>query len=402
MKSVFINSVGCTENIIDGAIMKKIAESANYTFTNDPRGADLIILNTCAFKKGQEDLSTKLIEKYHEIKKDGARLVVTGCLVNINRERLDSVFSGTSFAPAELNELYPIVDLPKKDGVAEVHFIPEDIANQEMFGQRATIEKVYRLRAWFKSTLKISLLPNFDLLEYIGDARTLYVRIARGCPNNCGYCAVRLAQGKLTSQPTDAIVQAIKEGIRQGFNKINLVATNSSAYGKDIGTSFLDLLEEILRIEGDYRLMIHNFEPFGMLEDPERFLALFSSPKIYSFYCPINSGSQNVLDRMNRRYDLEQVIAMLKRLRHLNPSVLIRTELIAGYPGERTTDFVKSIRLVFRFKFNQIDVHKYSPRPNTNAIRLDGQVPFLTKWARLLVLDAFVISRVWVRRLRPI
>ena len=402
MKKIFMNSAGCTENIIDGAIMKNIAESADYTFTDDPQNADLIIFNTCAFKKRQEDLCIKIIKEYQKIKKENAKIVVCGCLVNINRERLDSVFDGTYFAPTELEKFYGIIDLPKPDRIEEAHLIPKDISDQEMFGQRAIIEKIYRFRTLVKDKLNINVLPNFDLLEYIGDEKTFYVRIARGCPNKCAYCAVRFAQGKLVSQPANAILKTIEEGIRQGYNKIFLIATNSSAYGKDIGTNFFDLLEMILKTEGDYEVMIHNYEPFGMLEDPERFFNLFSSPKIHSFYCPINSGSQHILKRMNRGYNIEEVVNMLKTLREKNPKILIRTELIVGYPGESWRDFSKSIRLTSQFKFDQIDIHKYSARPNIKALTLEGQLPFLTKWVRYLIMNLLVFAKIWVRRLRPL
>lgn len=112
MKKVFIDSVGCTENIIDGAIMKNIAMSHGFEPSTEPEDADLLIINTCAYKKHQEKLCLKAIKRYEEIKKDGAELVVCGCLVSINKEGLDEVFSGFSFPPSDLIQIYNAVHAP--------------------------------------------------------------------------------------------------------------------------------------------------------------------------------------------------------------------------------------------------------------------------------------------------
>ncbi len=402
MKTIYVNSAGCTENIIDGAIIKRISASADYSFIDDPQKADLIVFNTCAFKRKQEDRSIRMIKHYQNIKKKNARLVVCGCLVMINKERLDSVFQGVKVSPTDLNTFYEVVDLPVSNDVREVSFITKDISDKEMFGVRASIEHIYRLKRSARKWLKINILPNFDLLEYIGDESTWYVRIARGCINSCGYCAIRFAQGRLKSQPLQSVLDTVKVGIAKGYKKIFLVATNSSAYGIDIGTDFLTLLGNIIDLEGDFKIMIHNYEPFGMLVDPERFLKIFSSPKIHSFYCPLNSGSQFVLNRMNRSYDIKKIMDLIKQLRKRNPLVLVRTEIISGYPGEKWSNFFETVKTIMSFKFNQIDLHVYSSRPNTPASKLDGQVSMPVKLLRHLILWVIIFFRVWLRRLKPI
>jgi MiaB/RimO family radical SAM methylthiotransferase len=382
--------------------MKNVAESNGYQFTLDPKSADLIVFNTCAFKKKQEDLCVKKIKKYEDIKKDGAEIVVCGCLVDINRERLDNVFNGTSFGPTQLKTFYDVIDHPTPETVEEAHHITREISDSEMFGTRAFIEKIYAVKDFFKRKFHIRILPNFNLFDYIGDENTLYVRISRGCLNQCGYCAIRYAQGKLQSRPADTILKTVEEGIAEGYDKIFLIGTNTSHYGKDIGSSFFDLLEEILKIEGDYKIIVHNFEPFGMLEYPERFIELFSSPKILSFYCPINSGSQHVLDRMRRGYKIERVIDLLGKLKETNPKILIRSEFIVGYPGERWKDFWRTVSVCMRFKFDQIDLHCYSPRPNIYSNTLDKQVALPIRLSRLILIHLFVFFKVSIRKLRPV
>jgi MiaB/RimO family radical SAM methylthiotransferase len=402
VKRIYIYSAGCTENIIDGTIMKNIAESNNYVICNDPKKADLIVFNTCAAKKRLEDLSVNLIQKYQEIKGEDAKLVICGCLVKINKQRLDNIFNGTSFSPTELENFYEVIGLDKPERIEEANYIPKDISDSQMFGARAIIEKIYGIKKWFKKRFNLKVLPNFNLLEYIGDENTLYVRIARGCPNQCGYCAVRFAQGKLVSHPMAEILENIKRGVREGHTKVLLAATNSSAYGKDIGTDILELLERILSLEGDLKIMVSNFEPFGIVEDPRKFIQIFSSPKMHSFFTPINGGSQYLLKRMRRNYNLKEVLDTLRTLQKLNPSLLMRTEFIVGYPGERWRDYFETIGIILRFPFNQIELHCYSPRPDTYALSLDGQLNPLMKYLRFAILYLLIFMKVILPKFRPL
>ncbi len=402
MKKVFIDSVGCTENIVDGAIMKNVALSQGYQPASSPGEADLIILNTCAYKKHQEDLCVDAIKKYERIKKNGAEVVVTGCLVGINKEKLDEVFSGFSFPPADLLQIYTAIDVPQPDSIEEAHHIPRDISDSEMFGARALLEKIYGVKRFIKKNTNLSVLPNFNYFDYIGDEETIYVRISRGCLNSCGYCAIRFAQGKLQSAPIDSVLSIIRKGIAEGYNKVFLIGTNTSHYGKDIGSTIFELLDSVQKIDGEFKVILHNFEPFGVLEDPDSFVRLISSSKMLSLYFPIQSGSQSVLNRMNRHYDIKDVMKHVRQLKQRNADVLIRTEFIIGYPGETWNEFFETVSLCKDFKFDQIDLHCYSPRPDTQAAKLDGQVKTITKYLRLLLIHSMVFFRTTIRKLRPI
>jgi MiaB/RimO family radical SAM methylthiotransferase len=270
-----------------------------------------------------------------------------------------------------------------------------------MFHTRAFVEKIYGLKDFFRKKIGLKVLPNLNFFDFIGDRDTVYVRISRGCQNSCGYCAIRFAQGRLVSQPFDSIIDAVRDGVAQGYKKVFLIGTNTSHYGRDIGTDFFTLLEEVQKIEGDFKIIVHNYEPFGVEEDPDRFLKLFSSSKMLSFYFPINSGSPAVLKGMKRNYDISKVMHNVKKLKKIQPEVLIRTEFIVGYPGETWKDFFMSTRLCSYKHFNYIDLHFYSPRPNTYAAALDNQVSALTKSLRYLLIHLIVFSRITIHKLRP-
>ena len=401
MKSIFIDSSGCTENIIDGAIIKNIAEADGYIQIKDPAEADLIVFNTCAFKQEQEDLCIKRIMEFEKLKKENAKIVVCGCLVGINKEKLDRYFQGPSFGPTELRKFYNIVNTGKPEKINEENHITRDIAEHEMFGTRAIVERIYDVKKYLKKKTRIDFLPNFNVYNYIGDEKTLYVRISRGCNNNCGYCAIRFAQGRLMSQPMEEILTTIQKGIKEGYDKVFLVGTNTSQYGMDIGTTFFELLERILQVEGDFKIIVHNFEPQGIEKHPEEFLRLFSSPRILSFYCPINSGSQNVLNRMNRDYDIRKIFAIIKRLKEKNGKTLIRSEFIVGYPGEKWKDFFETVSLIRKSGFSYTDLHKYSPRPGIHSLMLDQQVGTFVKELRFILVNLVVFFRISIKMLRP-
>ena len=402
MKTIFIDSTGCTENIIDGAIIKNIAEADGYLQTKNPAEADLIVFNTCAFKQKQEDLCIKQIMGYEKIKKEDAKIVVCGCLVGINKEKLDHYFQGPSFGPTDLKKFYDIVNTGEIGKINEEHHITRDIAEREMFGTRALAERIYDIKKYLKKKIRINFLPNFNVYDYIGDEKTLYVRISRGCMNNCGYCAIRFAQGRLVSQPTEEILATIQKGIKEGYDKVFLVGTNTSQYGMDIGATFFELLERLLKLEGNFKIIVHNFEPHGIEKYPEEFLRLFTSPRILSFYCPINSGSQYVLNRMNRDYDISKIFTILKKLKEKNGKIHIRSEFIVGYPGEKWKDFFETVKLIRKSRFSYTDLHKYSPRPGINSLKLDQQVGTFVKELRFALIHLVVFFRVSIRMLRPI
>jgi tRNA-2-methylthio-N6-dimethylallyladenosine synthase len=400
-KTFFIESVGCTENIIDGAILKNIAEANGLEYIHDPSRADLIVFNTCAFKQKQEDLCFSRLAHYEKIKKSGAEILVCGCLTEISPEKLRTVFGGTAFAPKNLESFSEFLAPEQPRSVEEAHLISRDLADSQMFGQRALVEKIYDFKAWIYRKWHLRVLPNFNIFDYIGDENTLFVRISRGCLNQCGYCAIRFAQGTLASQPQEAVLEVIRQGIADGFKKVFLVGTNTSQYGRDIGTDFLTLLENVLNLDGDFRVIIHNFEPHGIEENPDKYLRLLASPKVLSFYFPLNSGSQPVLDRMRRGYNIDRVVGILRKLRDKNKKILIRSEFIVGYPGESWRDFRKTLALVAGFSFNQVDLHHYSPRPGIAALALDRQVSAAAKYARFAILHALVFFKTTIRKLRP-
>jgi tRNA-2-methylthio-N6-dimethylallyladenosine synthase len=200
----------------------------------------------------------------------------------------------------------------------------------------------------------------------------------------------------------ESVLRTIEKGIAEGYKKVFLIGTNTSHYGKDIGTDFFTLLDNVLKIQGDFKIIIHNFEPHGIEEAPERFLENVSAPKILSFYFPLNSGSQFVLNRMKRGYDIETVMSTLKRLRGKNRKVLIRSEFIVGYPGERWRHFRQTLSLIMRFPFSRIDLHMYSPRPKIHALELDGQVSLAVRYLRFIIIHGLVFLKVDLKKLRPI
>jgi tRNA A37 methylthiotransferase MiaB len=401
MKTIFIDSAGCTENIIDGAIIKNIAETEGYVHIKNPDEADMIIFNTCAFKQKQEDLCIKKLMEYEKIKKENAKIVVCGCLVGINKAKLDSFFNGPTFNSSELKKFYDLLNIEEPEKVEEEHHITREISDHEMFGTRAFIERIYSIKKYLKKKTNIDFLPNFNLYNYIGDENTLYIRIARGCMNSCGYCAIRFAQGPLVSRPMEEILGTIRKGIKKGFDKVFLVGTNTSQYGMDIGTNFFELFEKVLQIEGDFKIIVHNFEPHGVEKFTEEFLRLFASPKILSFYFPINSGSQRVLNKMRRYYDISKMHDTLKKLKGVNRGILIRTEFIVGYPGERWEDFLETVGLIRKFRFDQVELHKYSPRPNIYSLSLDEQVGNLVKEFRFILIHIIVFFKVSIKMFRP-
>ena len=397
----YISSAGCAENLIDGSILKTMALKAGCAQTDDPARADIIVYNTCAFKKIQEDACMEAIARFARVKKPDAVLVVCGCLARINPERLRTVFDGPVFGPTELGRFFEVLKCEPYNHLEDIYSIPPELFRTQMFGRRI-LDRIMAVKKTLGRRTGLRFFPNFDILDFLGDPDTLFIRIARGCNNKCAYCSVRFAQGPLVSVRPDKIIETARRGLAAGQKQIMLTATNIMEYGSDIGADFPALLERILALGDGFRIIIQNLEPFGFNRDSGRLTGLLSDRRILSLYCPINSGSQKVLNAMRRRYDIDTVMKTLREIREKNPRAKIRTEFIAGHPGEGWREFMETLRLIIGFRFDLIDLHYFSPRPGTDSPNMPGQVSEPVKRLRWAILHAVVFLRVMLPKTRPL
>jgi len=332
MKTIYIESYGCFANQDNESIMKGLLVKEGFKVINNEKNADIIIINTCVVKGST---ASKMISRIRHFK--DKNLIISGCMPE----------SETKLC----RKLAPNASLINTFHVTDTINAVKSLLNNnpiELLGKRKEI-----------------LLD----LPKIEDKR-LIIQISQGCNSYCSFCETKLAKGVLISYPKEKIIQEIKNKIR--FHKtINLTATDTGCYGFDIKTNLPELLNEIVKIKGNFKIRIGMMNPEHVIKYSDELIEIYKNPKIIKFiHIPLQSGSDKVLKEMNRGYTIQQYKTIVKKLKKEIPNIHIATDLIVGYPSETEKDFRETLKLVKELKFNVINISKFSPRPGTKASKL--------------------------------
>ena len=395
MKKVYVRSNGCIDNLLDGKSFRTYFKDNDWEVVEDPAKADMIIANTCAYDKLHEDTSVQDIE---ELKKYGAELVVMGCLPKINKDRLDKVFDGVSYGPKERNKIKDLIGSDKDIPWKEQNTIDDaDIAE---LPHRQVVHKVAKMKK-MAGRIGEYILPEFEIGDLTGDQHSFFLVLGEGCLGNCAYCAIKNAKGGLSSVPAEKIVETFRKGLADGHKRFILTADDTGAYGQDIGTDLPSLLEQILAIEGDYKLNIYHLEPNWLIKYFDFFKKVFSSGKIDVIFAPIQSGSDTILKAMRRPYKVDDYLHCIRELRKELPSLKIWNQFIVGFPGETEEDFNGSLRVLDEVSFNVVQAFEYSDRPGTSATKMDGHIAPEVMKKRMKKINRKIFVKVNLKKLKP-
>lgn len=353
---------GCPRRGIDSQKIYNYLEANGWSFREDYQEANLIVISTCAFVKNREDRSLRAIDFYRKNSRDHSKIVVAGCLSKINPDTVAQYDDMDFLSPRELDKLDKIID-------AEIKF--EEIPDPNhifSFPFSPVLSK--------KTGIKKQRLNTRLDSDYKKESR-FTVRLARGCLGNCSYCAIKFAAGRLDSKPLPKIIEEFKKGLHQGYHFFTFVAGDTGCYGIDIDTTIVDLLSEIFRIDGTYRIILKEFNAQWLIKYHRRLESLLkdNEEKVDYIIIPVQSASDKILQSMKRPYEIEKVKACLRSIVEKIPELKITTHIMAGFPGETEEDFQKSIDFIEEFKFPFVDIYGYEDRPGTSASRLKGKVP---------------------------
>ena len=333
----YMETYGCSMNRSDSQIMVKLLEEAGFLGINDPRGADVIVLNTCNVKTPTEQ---RMIQRARELSRY-APLVVTGCMAKSQRDRLKN-FSKVFVAPREI------------DKIVEAVISAIEGREAEFLGWRF-VDKSSYLR---------------DPLELIG-----IIPIAEGCMGACTYCITRLARGGLTSFPKRNILRLAEHFLMKGAVELWLTAEDTAAYGRDIGENLANLIVDLSDLPGDFRIRVGMMTPSSALPIISELIEAYRSRKVYKFFhLPVQSGSDRVLKDMGRNYTVNQFLMMIDFIRRELSDVSIATDIIVGFPTEDEEDFESTLAMLERLKPDVVNVSKFGARPVTKAAGM-GKLP---------------------------
>ncbi|MHA2493842.1 MAG: tRNA (N(6)-L-threonylcarbamoyladenosine(37)-C(2))-methylthiotransferase [Candidatus Hodarchaeales archaeon] len=334
-----LESYGCTANHGASEIMAGLLDKAGFEVRWEQGEAELVILNTCVVKSATHSKMLRRIRKIRE-KEPEIPMIVAGCMPQVYKDDILRVSSNVSvLGPHDLNNIVSVVR-----NTLSHHFIKE-IADK---GEGELRIDQPRLRRSSLSGI---------------------IQIARGCQSSCSYCIVKKVMGQIHSYPPEQIVEEVKTCIQEGCREILLTAQDLGAYGTEIETSLSDLLGKILpELPQNARVRLGMLNPGNLWADLDKLLKVISCESVYSMlHLPIQSGNDEVLQRMGRSYSVSRFRDIIKQIREVNPSISIHTDIIVGFPGETEEAFKDTLDLITWLEPDVVNVSKFSPRPGTAA-----------------------------------
>ena len=346
-KKVAFKTLGCRLNQYETDALVSDFDKAGYQIVDFKDQADVVVVNTCTVTNQSDQKSRNMINQaaHHNL---GSVVVVTGCMANHYKDKLE-----------EQEKITYVVENNHKSSIlslVDAHFGGEILHPEKLTA---------------------------DVFQYNPVDKSLHTRsaikIQDGCDNFCTFCIIPTVRGRAVSRPLPQIVENVRQTLENGFKELVITGVNIGRYQWE-DKSFEDVLEAVLDIPGDFRIRISSLEPDGF---GDRFLDLFNHPKLVPhLHLCLQSGSDNVLLRMRRMYNLSYFSAVIEKFRSRFPGFNFTTDLIVGFPGETEADFQQSLDAVTRFGFSHVHTFKYSVRRGTRAERMDNHIPEKVKTAR--------------------
>ena len=351
-----VRTYGCQQNVADGERMKGMLSEMGFEFTEDEDEADFILFNTCAIREHAEDRVFGNIGALKNVKRRNPSLLIAVCGCMMEQERVAE----------RIKASFPFVNIVF--GTHVIHRLPE------MMYTAVTDSKRVFLRG-HESKEIIEGLP----VRRDGNTRA-WVTVMYGCDNFCSYCIVPYVRGREKSRHPDAIVAECRELIEQGYKEITLLGQNVNSYGKGLPekVNFSELLRRIDAIDGDYRLRFMTSHPKDATH--ELFDTIAESRHICHYiHLPCQSGSSRVLKAMNRHYDREKYLDLIRYAKEKMPDLSLTSDIIVGFPGETYEEFCETLSLIREVEFTSLFTFIFSPRPGTRAAEMEDPVTYKEK-----------------------
>ena len=344
-KKVFIDTLGCPKNFNDSEFAAGILEENGYEIIDSPDDADIIMVNTCGFINDAKKESIEHIFEMNERRKDGGKLVVSGCLSQRYSEELSK-------------------EIPEADciiGVNQYNKLPEilsDIDNNHVAANSCDLDYLE------KTVRKLSDNPY-----------TATLKIAEGCNNTCTYCIIPMIRGKFRSKKMEDIITEAQELANAGCKELILIAQDVTYYGKDLYGKFVlpELLRKLCKIDGiEWIRLMYCYDE--RITD-ELIQVMADEDKICKYIdIPLQHASDNILRLMRRQTTRKSIKETLAKLKAAMPDIHVRTTLIVGFPGETEDDYDQLLELVESERFSRLGVFTYSQEENTVAAEMDNQI----------------------------
>ena len=342
MRSVGIYTLGCKVNTYESEYIMGILKDNNYIIKDFDDICDVYIINTCTVTNNSDSKSGKIIRQAIRRNPD-ACIVAMGCFIESHK---DNIIDGIDIV------------LGNKDKVKIIELL------NEYFNNKKQIIDLYDKRYTEFEDMEISDFP--------GRTRA-FIKIQDGCDNFCSFCIIPFVRGSCRSKKLETVLEEVNKLVNNGYKEIVLTGIHTGSYGSDLKISFADLLNELIKIDGLIRIRISSIECTELNEDV---LDVLRNSKVIvdHLHIPIQSGSDEILKLMNRKYDLKYFEDKIKEIKNIRKDITITTDIIVGFPGESEELFKESIDTCKRIEFAKLHVFPYSDREGTVASRMTNKI----------------------------
>lgn len=331
---MYLEVYGCTANKSDASIIKGILQSKGHRFVKETEDAEVVIILTCTVIGSTEQ---RMLSRIKKLSRLGKTLIVSGCMAAVQPDLVWEITSDAILLPPS-----------KVSAVADV-----------VGGKKLCCEY----------TVKTSLPRCYEGV-------VAHIAISEGCDFSCSYCITTKARGKLISYSIEEVVATVHDAIRKGCREIQLTSQDTASYGSDTGESLSELIKRVSEINRCFRIRVGMMNPYTALRQVDELLDAYENHKVYKFlHLPVQSGDNRVLQRMNRRYTVEEFVGIIDLFRSRFPNVTVSTDVIVGFPGEDEEGFKETMNLLKEAEPDIVNITRFSPRPYTEAKKLTDRVP---------------------------
>ena len=354
-KNYYIETYGCQMNVYDSELVSGQLNSLGYKKTNKLEVADIILLNTCSIREKAEETVHNRLDSLHYLKKNKPNLLigVLGCMAqNLKNDLLESKpYVDIILGPDSYRKLTQVISNRQP---LEGHLVDTKLSKYEIYD---------------------------DMLPSRKSGVNAWISIMRGCDKFCTFCIVPFTRGRERSRPIENILSEAKQAIQKGFVEITLLGQNVNSYLTEKG-DFPELLKQLASIDGIKRIRYISPHPKDINDNLLKIMS--SYPNICNYiHLPLQSGSSQVLNRMNRTYSKGEFLKLVEKIKTYMPDCSISTDIIVGFPGESESDFIDTLDVVKKVKFDFSYMFKYSSRPGTKAAEYTDQIDENIKQKRL-------------------
>jgi threonylcarbamoyladenosine tRNA methylthiotransferase CDKAL1 len=332
--NIYVETYGCTANKSDERLLMGLLKHDHHEIVENIKDADVLVLLTCTVIGTTEQ---RMLSRLKVFQKTHKKLVVSGCMPSVQPELITNIVPNAFLIPPQY-----------------IQYI-----NDIIHGNKPS----------FTETKKTMLPKYFDTV-------IAPITIAEGCLLSCSYCITHFARGKLRSFPIQEIAADVCSAIKQGCKEIQLTAQDTASYGLDTGTNLGMLLTQVCTLDGAFRVRVGMMNLTTVQKNIDSILTAYKHHKIYKFlHLPVQSGDDEILEKMNRGYTAKDFTSLVERFRKTIPILTVSTDVIIGFPTETEEQFNRTIELLKQIKPDIINITRFSARPLTTAKNMKGRVP---------------------------